>query len=378
MKRVNNLYKKICDIDVIMDMYDHAIKINTKNKKKIQEFDNFYSSNIMKIKEILMSKDYVPGRYNLFLIHEPKIRIIMSQQIEDKVINHLIAKYFLIDVFDKSMLTKNCATRIGKGTHYALKLFKKDYNYYLNKHDKFYILKLDISKYFYNLDHKIIKELIMRKIKDKDVLKILDSVIDSTDEEYINETIIKLKENEMKKFKDKNNNSLSKSREIENIPLYSKGKGLCIGNMISQVVATFYLDELDKYVINNLKVKAYTRYMDDFYCMHSSKEYLKGCLIKIEQFLKKYKLELNRKTKIYHSNESVEFLGFMFSSKNNNIRMRLTNKTKKKFKVKMKIKNNQYLNKEIEFDEYRSIRDSYRGHLNYGNCEHLYKKHIIK
>ena len=81
MKRVNNLYKKICDIDIIMNMYDKVIKVNTKNKKKIQNFDNFYSCNIVKIKEILMSRDYVPGKYNLFLIHEPKIRIIMSQQI---------------------------------------------------------------------------------------------------------------------------------------------------------------------------------------------------------------------------------------------------------------------------------------------------------
>ena len=177
MKRVNNLYKKICDIDIIMNMYDKVIKINTRNKKKIQNFDNFYSCNIVKIKEILMSRDYVPGKYNLFLIHEPKIRIIMSQQIEDKVINHLIAKYFLIDVFDKSLSNRNCATRIGKGTHYALKFFKQDYNYFLNKYGKFYILKLDISKYFYNLDHEIIKEIIRKKIKDKDVIKILDTVI---------------------------------------------------------------------------------------------------------------------------------------------------------------------------------------------------------
>ena len=50
-----------------------------------------------------------------------------------------MAKYFLVDVFDKSMSDRNCATRIGKGTHYALRLFKQDYNYYLNKYKKFYI-----------------------------------------------------------------------------------------------------------------------------------------------------------------------------------------------------------------------------------------------
>ena len=70
----------------------------------------------------------------------------MSQSIEDKIINHLVSKYFLIDIFDKKLIDENCATRKGKGTHYALRLFKKNYNYYKNKHEKFYILKFDINK----------------------------------------------------------------------------------------------------------------------------------------------------------------------------------------------------------------------------------------
>lgn len=378
MKRVNNLYNKICDINVIMDMYDHAIRRTTKNKKKLQKFENFYSCNIAKIKEMLITKKYELGKYNLFLIKEPKVRIIMSQEIEDKIVNHLVAKYFLVDIFDKSMLDKNCATRIGKGTHYALKLFKGDYNYYLNKFGKFHILKIDISKYFYNLDHEIIKTLIRKKIKDKDVLNILDKIIDSTDEKYINEEINKLKNNEIKKILAQNYHDKEKRlKEIRELPLYEKGKGLCIGNTVSQVVATFYLDELDKYITEKLKIKAYARYMDDFYCIHESKDYLKYCLNKIENFLTKYKLQLNRKTKIYSSAENVEFLGFMFSSKNKNIKMKLTNKTKKKFKVKMNKKNRELLNNEITFEEYRSIRNSYRGHLSYGNCNSLYRRYVI-
>lgn len=157
MKRAKNLYNKICDIEVIMNMYDKVIKRNTKNKRKIQKFENFYSCNIANIKEELISKKYKIGKYNIFLVYEPKVRIIMSQNIKDKIVNHLIAKYFLIETFDKSMMNRNCATRVGKGTHYALKILKKDYNNYLNKYKQFYILKLDISKYFYNLDHEIIK-----------------------------------------------------------------------------------------------------------------------------------------------------------------------------------------------------------------------------
>lgn len=147
--------------------------------------------------------------------------------------------------------------------------------------------------------------------------------------------------------------------------------------MVSQVIATLYLDELDKYIEETLKIKAYCRYMDDFYCINENKEYLQYCLKEIKKFLEKYELELNRKTKIYNSNENIEFLGFMFSSKNNNIKVKLTNKTKKKFKPKMKIKNKQYLNGEINLAEYKRVRDSYRGHLSYGNCSNLYSKYVI-
>ena len=376
MKRVGNLYNKICDLDVIMDMYDNSVRKNTKNRKKIQRFDDFYSCNLLKIRETLMKKDYKPQKYNIFLVYEPKLRIIMSQEIEDKIINHLVAKYFLIDIFDKNMLDRNCATRIGKGTHYALKLFKKDYNYYFNKYGEFYILKMDISKYFYNLDHEIIKNLVRHKIKDKNVLKLIDTIIDSTNEKYINEEIIKLKNSEKKKIL--NTNTLEKQKRLDDInklSLYEKGKGVCIGNIVSQIVATFYLDELDKYIERELNIKAHTRYMDDFYCMSESKEYLKKCLIKIQKFLLKYKLELNQKTKIYKSNESVEFLGFMFLS-NKNIKVKLTNKAKKKFITKMKIKNKELNNKEINFAQYKNIISSYKAHFSFGNCNYLYKKYV--
>ena len=62
MKRVNNLYNKICDINVIMDMYDKVIKTNTKNKKKIQNFENFHSCNMTKIKKTLITKTYDPKK----------------------------------------------------------------------------------------------------------------------------------------------------------------------------------------------------------------------------------------------------------------------------------------------------------------------------
>lgn len=346
MKRVGNLYNIINDIDIIMDMYDRVISKNTKNKRKLMSFDDYYSSNIGNIKRIINYNNYIPDKYSIFLIKEPKYRIIMSQSIKDKIINHLVAKYFLVDIFEKSLINENVATRKNKGTHYGLKLFKKYLNYYKNRYKKFYILKFDISKYFYNIDHDIVKDIIKKKIKDKDVLKIIYSIIDSTDCDYINKSINRLKELEIKRVKEKNINKKEKLKlinEIENIPLYKKKKGFPIGNMTSQIVAISYLNELDHFIKDGLKIKSYVRYMDDGVLIHNDKEYLKYCLKEIEKIIYKYMLELNNKTKILSSKEGIEFLGFRFIISNKTI-VKVNNKTKKRFKKKMKLLYEEYNN----------------------------------
>ncbi len=358
MKRVGNLYNEIIDLKKINKMY-LKIKTNTKNKRKIENFENNYVSNTVYIKNILEKKNYKSGKYNIFIIREPKIRLIMSQNITDKIINHLVSQYFLVNIFEKTLINENIATRKNKGTHYGLKLLKK----YLNnlKDKNFYVLKFDISKYFFNLDHQIIKDIIRKKIKDKEVLKILDNIIDSTNEEYINLEIKKQKEI----------NKLD-------LPEYNKGKGLPIGNMSSQIIAIMYLNELDHYIKKNLKIKYYIRYMDDGILLHENKEYLEYCLKEIEKILNKYKLKLNNKTKIINIKNGFEFLGFRFFIKNNKVIMKVKNQTKKRFKRKIKKLDNLVNNKKLDNKVLKQVQDSYIGHLKHGNTNNLIYKTIKK
>ena len=286
MKRVNNLYDEIVDLKKIQRIYNRRVRINTKNKAKLERFENNYVSNMVYIKQILEKRGYNPGRYNLFIIKEPKIRLIMSQNIIDKLINHVVSEYFLVNVFSNQLIEENIATRKGKGTHYGIKLLKK----YLNelKDEEFYVLKFDISKYFFNLDHEIIKKLVRRKIKDKEVIEILEKIVDSTDEEYINKIIQKLKNNEIKNIKNSEIiNKEEKIKEIEKLPTYEKGKGLPIGNMSSQFFAILYLNELDHFVKEKLKIKYYIRYKDDGIILHKDKKYLQECLKEITKIIEK-------------------------------------------------------------------------------------------
>lgn len=136
--------------------------------------------------------------------------------------------------------------------------------------------------------------------------------------------------------------------------------------MTSQIMAVYYLNELDHYIKEKLHIKHYIRYMDDGVLLSNDKEYLKYCLKKIEEMVHKYKLKLNDKTKIINvSKEGLDFLGFRFYVWNNKVVMKVRKDTKKRFKRKMR------LIKEGKLNNSESVIASYKGHLKWGNCYNL-------
>lgn len=365
MKRANNLVNDFT-FENIIKAYK-TVRKNTLNKNKIYKFEDYYTSNISIVFKLL--GDYNVGKYNIFLIKDPKYRIIMSQNINDKIINHLIAD-ILIKVLEPSLINTNVASRKGKGTSYGIKYLKK----YLNSmNGEVYALKFDISKFFYNIDHGVLKRMLKRKIKDKKYLDILFKIIDSTDSDYVNESILKLKEKEINCLKNSNlNDKYKRIAEINRIPLYEKGKGLGIGNVVSQILAIFYLNDLDHFIKEKLHIKNYIRYQDDGILLSNDKEYLKYCLKKINQFVLKYGLHLNDKTKIINvSKNGVDFIGFRFYI-SDKIILKISNNTKKRFKRKVK------LIKKGKIENSKNVIASYKGHFKWGNCYNLLKKYLAK
>lgn len=79
--------------------------------------------------------------------------------------------------------------------------------------------------------------------------------------------------------------------------------------MTSQVLAIFFLNDMDNFIKEKLKIYGVIRYQDDFLLFHQSKQYLKFCLNELTKFLEKEKLKLNAKTRIYKSTDNFIFIG---------------------------------------------------------------------
>ncbi len=174
----------------------------------------------------------------------------------------------------RCLLDVNVASRKHLGTSAGLSLFKKFYTKCKIKyHNDFYILKCDISKFFASIDHDILKKKLERRIKDKDALKIVFDIIDS------------------------------------------EPNGLNIGSMTSQALAIFYLNDMDHFIKEKLKIKYFVRYQDDFLLFHHSKDYLKYCLEELKEFLEHEKLHLNKKTRLFKSTNNFIFLGRTINGK---------------------------------------------------------------
>ncbi len=226
----------------LFEIYENDVVKNLKNKRKIFEFEKNKVNYIVSIKNVLENSNYNGGSYKIFLIHDPKTRVIMSQSVFDKIINHYVAKKILEPNLEKYLCPENCATRKNMGTSYAVKKLKEDINKYKKK-GKFYYLKLDLAKYFYSIDHEVLKSLLIDKLN-KEEYNLVCKIIDSTNYKYIN--------NEIEKFENKKG---------INLPKYNFGKGLPIGSQTSQILAIFYLYKIHHFIKHNLKIKRFTTYM---------------------------------------------------------------------------------------------------------------------
>lgn len=343
------------DFQDIIDIYDKEVRKNTKNKAKIYRFERFKMQNLTNVYNVLTNNSYKYVKYNIFLIKHPKYRVVMSLDIKDKIINHYVTRFILMPKLEKYLDIRNVATRKNMGRDYALRLIKKDIEHFKYK-DCCYVLKLDIKKFFYNINHQVLKDILKDELTEEE-RNIVNVIIDSTDYDYINNSINKLKEKEII-------NNPKRRKEIEEMPPYSKGKGLPIGNMTSQFLSIFYLNKLDHDIVNKYHLKYFCKYMDDYIIFSENKEYLKEIKLKIETTLNdEYRLNINsKKTKITSITEGFSFCGYRFRIIDNKTVINVCASTRNRVKKRIKEVKYLYINNYMSLQStFCSISTYYNG-----------------
>lgn len=338
MKRKNVLYENMISYNNILSVYK-KIKNSTKNKKEVYNYELNLNQNLLDTLFSLSKSTYVFSKYNIFLIREPKYRLIMSESFPDKVVNHLFSKYVLSYALQSTLINSNVATRTDKGSKEAYNLFIKYTNKLIYEKKKIYVLKIDISKYFYNINHNILMNMVSEKIKDERVLNMLKVILDTTDNDYINKTILSVVNKEIYKVNKLNISTSEKEKlinELKSIPLYRKGYGLPIGNMSSQILAVFFLNKVDHFIKEKLGCKYYIRYMDDLVILGNDKEELKNIFESVSKYIESFDLNVNKKSGIYSLSNSVNFLGYNFKVFNNKLIIRYRSDTIKRVNKRLK------------------------------------------
>ena len=308
-------------------------------KGEIIRFEINLSENIYKIIKEMVSKKYKVGKYKQFIIYEPKKRLIEALPYKDRVLLSCFCENVLVPKIQSKLIYDNVACQKNKGTLFGINRLEKflKREFFKENNNKIYYLKCDIKKYFPSIDHQVL-------------FNQLDKLNFSEDEKWYLRKII-----------------------IEQPSGY--GKGLPLGNQSSQWFALYFLNRIDRLIKEELHIKSYVRYMDDFILIHRDKIYLKYCLKRIKEVCEnELKLELNDKTQIGLVYNGIDFLGFRhtLTSTGKVIRkMRLSSKKRLRRNLKRlsKLKAKGY----VDDDYIKARKNAFYGHIVYSN-EEYYKK----
>lgn len=343
-KQIKNMYETLCSYENLHQAYLNARK-SKRYRDEVMKFSFNLEENLMDLREELLNKTYSIGGYREFFVYEPKKRLIMALPFRDRVVQWAI--YQLVNpIFDNMYIFDSYGCRVNKGTHKAVKRLHYWLKQVGNKDKKYYYLKLDVSKYFYRVDHKVLIDILRKRIADKNLLWLLETIINYDEISF----------------------GLKLNGNVDNEEDRIKGKGMPIGNLTSQMFANLYLNELDQYCKRTLGIHFYVRYMDDVIILSDDKKKLHEYKNLIQVFLEdKLKLNLNNKTAIRPISLGVEFVGYRLWPTHVKIRK----KTALKMKRRLKYVKKQFERKELTLDKVNATVQSYMGILKHCNSYSL-------
>lgn len=321
MKRVGHLFDRCASFGNLILAAKKAARGKTQ-KPHVARFMFRLEPEVIQLQEEIRSGAYLPLPYRCFHVYEPKQRYICAADFRDRVVHHAVLN-MQEPVFERCFIHDSYACRKNKGTHRAVQRARR----WVRRHP--YFLKADVKHFFAAIDHDILEHLLERKFKDRRFLDLCRTILRHP------------------------------------FPGQASGKGIPVGNLTSQWWANLYLDALDHFIKDEMGVRAYLRYMDDFVIMAETKEQLHLLRADIANFLEtRLKLRLKDPgTFIAPVMQGLPFLGFRIFP--NLIRLKRENL----LRFQRKMRTNEKAVAEGRMDEDAMIRSamSLLGHVGHAN-----------
>jgi retron-type reverse transcriptase len=265
MKRVGNLYAAITEPDNLRLAFWKAAK-GKRDRKEVIDFGRDLAGNIQRLRVQLLREQPVIGNYRFFEVRDPKQRNICAAPFPERVLHHAIMN-FCEPVLDSYAVFDSYACRRGKGGRNAVaraREFARGHAWYL---------QLDIHKYFDSIAHGVLLDQLRRRFKDQQLLRLFGKIFET----------------------------------YQTAP----GRGLPIGNLVSQHLANFYLGALDHWLKETRRILPYLRYMDDFILFAENREILKKELRLLREWLAvNLNLRLKEGPKLNRTRLGFTFLGY--------------------------------------------------------------------
>ena len=326
MKRFNNLYSKIYNIDNIRLAHKNARK-GKLHYSEVKMVDANPEKYFVLIHKMLKNKTFRNADYVIFkrTFGKKERTIFKLPYYPDRIIHHCIMNV-LESLWMRTLIADTYSSLKDRGIHKGVKRIKQALK---DRDNTEYCLKMDVQKFYPSIDHGVLKKIIRLKIKDKELLWLLDEIIDST-------------------------------------------PGVPIGNYLSQYFGNLYLSGLDHYMKENMGCKYYFRYCDDIVILHSDKQVLSLLRKEISAYLKfELFLSLKKNWQVFPVDvRGIDFLGYRFFHDYTLLRKGTVHRFKRKIALIKK------KHKCLQPISVISGVMSYWGWLKFADCYRLQNKYI--
>ena len=267
MKRYGYLIEQVIEESNLLDAF-HMVMRGKKRTRTVRHFKKNRDAILQEILEEIKTGRYAPSGYREFTVMENgKLRDIQSLPFKDRIALHAIMAV-LNKALGGMLIRDTYASLPNRGIHDGLNRIRMALK---DAPGTRYCLKLDLKKFYHNVDQDILIERLGRKIKDRMML----------------DTLVRI--------------------------IRSFGPGLAIGYHSSQLLGNFYLCLLDHFVKYDLRVKHYFRYCDDIVILAPTKEYLHGVLGKMREVIEgQLHLTVKKNYQIFPvESRGIDFLGYV-------------------------------------------------------------------